>query len=285
MKYQRILKNLLIKLLAPVSDVWFTRIIYFLRQKSLLKLKNPQTFNEKITYIKLNHKNDLRHQIADRLKVREYVQNRSPELKLIKVFWTGKEFTEEVYKRLPQEFVIKGNHGSRMVKIVNKSETDYEKLFQSIKGWMDFDYSHKGRERIYQMLDRYYLVEEKLPWGEGIPPDFKFFCFNGRMELVQVDFDRFEKHTRNLYDRSFNKLKERLYLQNGPEIEKPKAFEKAVKIAEDLSPEFSFIRVDLYLIGDEVYFGELTNFPGNGFEDFKPRSFDYYLGEKVTHLH
>ena len=278
------MKKLILKLLTPFSDATFAKVVFFLRQKRFLKLKSPQTFNEKITYIKLKSKNDLRHKIADRLSVRNYVKERCPEIDLIDVLWSGKQFTKEVYDNLPDEFVIKGNHGSRMVKVVSKAETQFNDLYKTVGGWMSFDYSSKGRERVYQNLDRYYVVEKRIEWKGGVPPDYKFFCFEGKVEMVQVDFDRFSNHARNLYDRKFDLMPIRLHLENGPQIEKPQAFEKALKYAESLSSDFSFIRVDLYLIGDKVYFGELTNFPGNGLETFYPRSFDLYLGGKITRL-
>lgn len=278
------MKKLILKILEPFSDATFAKVVFFLRQKRFLRLKYPQTFNEKITYIKLNLNNPLRQQVADRLGVRDYVRLRCSEIDLIKILWTGKEFTKEIYEKLPQEFVIKGNHGSRMVKVVTKAETDYHELYESVQGWMSLDYSAKGRERVYQDLDRYYVVEEKINWKGGIPPDFKFFCFDGKVEMVQVDFDRFSAHSRNLYDRAFKQLPLRLHLENGVPIEKPAVFEKAIQFAEELSAGFSFIRVDLYLLEDTVYFGELTNFPGNGLEIFYPRSYDYYLGDKITRL-
>jgi hypothetical protein len=278
------LKNILKILLKPLPDLWFTRVVYFLRHQKPLNLKHPKTFNEKITFIKLYSNNALRYLVVDRLKVRDYVAPRSSELKLVPVLWSGTSFTQEVYDTLPKEFVIKGNHGSQMVAIVDKDTTDYKGLLNKVEGWMDFDYSQKGRERVYQSLERYYVVEEKLYSRSMTPPDFKFFCFEGKVEMVQVDADRFSRHTRNLYDRDFNEMNIRLRQPKGRTIDKPPPFEKAVGIAEALSSEFSFIRVDLYLIGHDVYFGELTNYPGNGLEKFIPHDFDSYLGDKIKTL-
>lgn len=277
-------KSIAKKVLKPLPDRLFTHILYFLRHRKLLNLREPKTFNEKISFIKLYSKNALRHLVVDRLKVRDYVVQRSSDVKLVPILWSGTEFDLNVYDSLPKEFVIKGNHGSQMVVIVDKEHLDYISLSQKIKGWMNRDYSKEGRERVYQTLDRYFVVEEKLSSLHTTPPDFKFFCFEGKVEMVQVDLDRFSSHTRNLYDRNFEELDVRLHHEKGNAIEKPSSFAKAVKIAESLSSEFSFIRVDLYLIGDDVFFGELTNFPGNGLEKFTPNYYDQYLGEKLKTL-
>lgn len=277
-------KSIAKKILQPLPDRLFTHVLYFLRHQKLLNLRKPKTFNEKITFIKLHSKNPLRHLVVDRLKVRDYVVQRSSDVKLVPILWTGTDFNLNVYDSLPREFVIKGNHGSQMVVIVDKEHFDYTSLSQKIGDWMNVDYSKAGRERVYQTLDRYFVVEEKLSSPNITPPDFKFFCFQGKVEMVQVDFNRFSKHTRNLYDRNFKELDVKLHRLKGDSMERPSSYVKAVKIAETLSSEFSFIRVDLYLIGDDVFFGELTNFPGNGLEKFTPSYYDKYLGDKLEKL-
>lgn len=94
--------------------------------------------------------------------------------------------------------------------------------------------------------------------------------------------DRYKDHRRNLYDSKFNILETELLYKKGKNIKKPKNFEQAVNIAQKLSEDFNFIRVDLYIFDDFVYFGELTNSPGNGFEPFNPKSFDFKLGKKFN---
>lgn len=279
------MKRLFLKLSQFLPDTTFTKIIFLLKQRMLLRLHNPQTLNEKVTYIKLFSENPLRKLIVDRLKVREYVKSRCPGCELIPILWTGTNFTKDVYDKLPNRFVIKGNHGSQMILFVDKSKDTLEFVLTKISGWLTLDYYLKGRELVYKNLDRYFIVEEMLEFEHGIPPDFKFHCFDGKVELVQLDLSRFTGHRRNLYDRNFNKLEERLRHKNGKDMEKPEIFDKAIMIAQSLSSDFSYIRVDLYLIGAKVYFGELTNFPGNGLERFIPRKFDYYLGSKLQILY
>ena len=104
---------------------------------------------------------------------------------------------------------------------------------------------------------------------------------NGKIELVQVDLDRFSGHTRNLYDKNFNRIDGELLYPQGYDIEKPNMYNHALNIAVKLSQEFDFIRVDLYLLDNKIYFGELTNIPGNGTEKFKPKKLDFELGKKL----
>jgi hypothetical protein len=103
----------------------------------------------------------------------------------------------------------------------------------------------------------------------------------GKVELVQVDLDRFTGHRRNLYTRNFEPVEGTLIYARGEAVQKPPLFEQAVQIAEAAAVEFDFMRIDLYLLDDTIYFGEFTNTPENGFGRFSPRSLDFYLGSRL----
>lgn len=51
-------------------------------------------------------------------------------------------------------------------------------------------------------------------------------------------------------------------------------------IAETLSADFPFVRVDLYYVQNKVYFGELTFYPWSGYVQFSPDGFDFTLGRQ-----
>ena len=264
-----------------LNDYWYAKIRFIKSHGYVPNFKNPRSFSEKINHIKLYKINELREKIVDRIWVREYVKQNAPECKLIKNLWVGKEFTKDIWNSLPQEFVIKGNHGSGMVKVVDKNIDDFEQIRQLSNLWIKNDYADVGREWFYKKVEPLIIVEEKLNFNNDIPPDFKFFCFNGKVEIVQVDTERFIKHKRDLYDRGFNIIGVKYIFERGQKVEKPIKYDEALAIAEKLSKDFDFIRVDLYLLDNAVYFGELTNVPGNGVENFEPKSFDFELGKKL----
>lgn len=266
---------------ANLSDYWYTKIRFIKSHCYLPNLKNPKSFSEKINHIKLYKINELREKIVDRIWIRDYVLQKAPECKLIQNLWVGTNFTKNDWDNLPQEFVIKGNHGSGMVKVVDKKRNSFLEILDLTKVWMKTDYSEQGREWFYNKVENSIIVEEKLTFNGNVPPDFKFFCLNNKVEMVQVDSNRFVKHTRNLYDRKFNELNVMLQYPVGLSNDKPLLFDKAILIAEKLSQSFDFIRVDLYILEDNIFFGELTNIPGNGIEKFKPKNFDFKLGRKL----
>jgi hypothetical protein len=258
---------------------------YYSKHQYWPNFKQPRALMEKVQWLMMYDRNPLRAIVADRCKVRDFVREHAPECKMPAHLWVGADFTEAVWQQLPQKFVIKGNHGSQMSRIVDKAQPG--DTFASVKAeaesWLAIDYGAQFGEWVYDDAARILVVEEKLELGKIIPPDWKFICGNGKVLMVQLDIGRFVNHIRNLYDRDF-KLYEgaTIAFPLGPkDVPKPQCWDKAVRIAEQLSAPFDLLRVDLYLIGDDVYFGELTNYPGAGWDALKPTSLDFELGSRI----
>ena len=128
------------------------------------------------------------------------------------------------------------------------------------------------------------IAEEYIePEGSGDLRDYKFFCFNGKVMLIQVDFDRFSEHKRNIYDTKWNYIPAFIHYPTHPEIKIscPENLDEMILIAEKLSHKIPFLRVDLYNVNGHIYFGELTFYHGSGFEIITPESFEYQLGEYI----
>ena len=258
-----------------LSDEQYARFRYWLEFDKSLNLDNPSTFSEKIQYIKLNERTELRKRIADRMKVRDFVAERIGENHLIPLIGNYKELTRDIWEELPSQFVLKANHGCGMLKIIReKNDAQYDNIYRQTEEWKGTDYSKIGREWVYKDLPRTILAEKLLLNSKNsIPEDYKFFCFHGQVKIIQIDFNRFGDQRRNLYDRNFNRLDATLLYPNYDQpVNKPGNLEQAIELAEALSSGLNFIRVDLYLMENNIYFGELTNYPGNGFVDFSPEA-------------
>ncbi len=264
-----------------LSDRQYAKYRYWLEFDRLPDFENPKTFSEKIQHIKLYQRNELRKRVADRTRVRNYVSDKIGEEHLIPLIGIFRELTKEHWDELPGRFILKANHGCGMLEIVrDKSSINYERIYNETENWKEIDYSKVGREWVYKNLPRTILAEELLLNSDGeIPEDYKFFCFHGEVKIIQIDFDRFGDQKRNLYDRSFNRIDATLLYPNYDKpVGKPDNLDRAIEIAEVLSADFNFIRVDLYLMDNKIYFGELTNYPGNGFVDFSPESVARQVG-------
>ncbi len=265
-----------------LSDRQYIKIRYWIENGIWPDLDNPGRLSEKVHYIKVNEQTPLRKLAADRLKVRDYVAEKVGEGHLIPMHGQFDSLTKENWDKLPQQFVLKANHGSAMVCIVqNKEEERFEEVKAVTEQWLRTDYSEVGREWIYKDVPRK-IIAEKLITGPGgsVAYDFKFFCFHGKARLFHIDMDRFDEGRRNFFDEDFKPVDVTFRLPPKKEpVTLPSNIGEAKHVAEKLSEDFNFIRVDLYITEENIWFGELTNYPGNGFSRLLPDSYDLEYGE------
>lgn len=267
-----------------LSDRQYARVRYKLIFGFYPDIENPKRFSEKIQYIKLNERTGLRRMAADRLKVRNYVKERAGEEVLIPHLKVFNSLDETIWKELPNQFVLKASHGSGFNRIIHDKEGEnVDEVIRETNKWLATDYFKIGREWVYKEMERY-LIAEKLILDENgqIPPDYKFYCFKGEVALIQVDLNRFKGQQRFLFDPAFEPMDAKLYYPPGDQLpDKPEALGQAVQLAGKLSKPFNFIRVDLFIIHHKVWFGELTNYPANGFQAFEPESVELEMGSKL----
>ncbi|MEX2463331.1 MAG: ATP-grasp fold amidoligase family protein [Balneolaceae bacterium] len=267
-----------------LSDRQYALIRYRLELGFFPDLMNPKWLSEKIQYLKLYERTEQRREVADRIRVRDFVHKRVGESILIPQLGVYKKLNRTVWEELPNQFVLKASHGSGFIRIVNNKEKEnFEEINREVNRWLNTDYYKFGREWVYKGLERLLIVEKLLlDRNNQIPADYKFYCFDGKVELIQVDIGRFTDQQRFFFDRSFNPVDVKLYYPEGDQTpEKPKTLNEGIRIAEKLSETFNFIRVDLFLLDDHVWFGEMTNYPANGFRAFEPVSVELEMGRKL----
>jgi hypothetical protein len=221
---------------------------------------------------------------ADKYRVKEYIRKLNiPNLnvsKTIKVLDKNNDKLE--LTNLPKNCVIKSNHGSGDIIIIKDSKIKLMKCggqYKSYSKWLKNSLiPHKTKyETHYTKIKPEIFVEESL--GDDIN-DYKFFCFHGKVKLLQVDFNRFSGHGRNLYDDNFNFTNVKFIYDNNPNINLDKHKLEILKnIAETISKPFEFARVDLYLIKNSIYFGEITFCPEAANGKFEPNDYDDKLGK------
>jgi FkbM family methyltransferase len=246
-------------------------------------LSNPKTFNEKVLYKKIFDRNPLLPKIADKLLVREYVKQKLGSEGagiLIPLLFHSKKPIEIPFESFEEDFIVKPNHSCGMYKMIQKgSKFDTNKLRNLCRHWLEIPHGIKAYEWAYQPINRKIIVE-KLLLNENnkIPKDYKFFVFNGKCKWVKVDHDRFEHHTSTVYDENWNYLSVTRVNPKGVIEPKPIHFDVMKRYAEILGSELDFVRVDLYLVKSQIYFGELTNYPMSGRAIIKPKEWDVKLG-------
>jgi hypothetical protein len=247
----------------------------------LPRLRQPITFNEHLQSYKLFCRKAHHTAFADKLMVRDFVRDRIGGEVLTAVYWIGTDLCKARALPLPPKFVLKANHGSGYNMVVTDAKTfDWESAKGLTRTWLETDFSTWSAEYQYRWINPKLFIEQYLGHSDGRipPPDYKFFCFHGRVELIQVDVDRFTSHARALYDRDFNSLPVAFAYPRPQEVlSKPACFESMFEMAECLASDEPFLRVDFYDVGKPI-FGELTLHPEAGFGIFDPPEWDERLG-------
>jgi hypothetical protein len=230
--------------------------------------RRPQSFTEKVNWRVVHDRRPLIGQLGDKLAMKEHAARVLPALSVPRVLWTGTDVADLAGVDLPQRWVLKPNHGTMRVHI-GAGRPDAAELARITAGWLDEPLFRDRGEWVYSQARRLLIVEEFL--GSGQPPvDHKFLVFGGRVELVQVDTGRFGEHRRRLYSPDWTPIDVVEAVAPGPLTPPPDSLQEMTKVAEALGADFDFVRVDLYDVDGEVWFGELTPYPGGGLDPFDP---------------
>ncbi len=281
------IKYFIFVITQKLDDRAFTVIIFFMncfrhgKKPYLINFKNPRTFNEKINFIKFNIRNELSPIVADKLKVREFVCEKIGENYLIPLVSSKIEFTDEYWKKLPQQFVLKLNNGSGYNWIIKeKDEFSWKKFMHTSNILKNKNFYNTSREWHYSKIENSFFIEKFI--GDSIV-DYKFFCSKTLGPfLIQVDTDRFNKHKRNLFDLNWNEQNiEYVYKRSKEKIRKPEKLNEMISICSKLSNDFLFCRIDLYEVHGKVYFGEITIHPEGGLGPFGNFEMDLKIGQML----
>jgi hypothetical protein len=263
----------------------FLKRKFYKRHGYHLNLHNPQTFSEKVVWKKVNDRNPLLPVTADKYKVRKYLTEKlgdkdAKEI-LIPLLYVTDDPKTIPFDKLPSRYIIKSNFGSGQNLIVNeKSAYSKKEIIDTCQKWLKKSYGVMYHEWAYQQIERKIVIEELLLDETGnIPKDFKFYIFRGKCKMVLVICDRFSELTRTLYSREWEKVPAKYKSKKDAIINKPHNYKAMLQLAEKLGKEFDFVRVDFYSVGNKVYFGEMTHYPGSGMGIFTPRSYDLELGK------
>lgn len=268
----------------------FVKEIYKSQMNKDLDLSNLKTFSEKLNGFKLDKSiNKMARLLADKNKVRDYVKEKVGKKYLIPHYFAKRKITVDDLKELPNSFVLKTNNGSGSNYIVtNKKEEDLQEVCNYLNYISTIKYGYIWGEFFYNKIKPCIVAEKLLVDKEGnIPDDLKCFCFkdNDGIRRKILYFERvvgderyrimFDEDWKILdYGSSFGKL--------DIDLKRPKNYKEILNIIDKLSEDFSFIRVDLFLFKDKIYFGELTFIPTAGYLKFDDDKIDDLWGSYIA---
>ena len=251
------------------------------RQKAAKKLgyvpnvTNPKSFNEHILWSKYHNRNPFIPLTTDKVRVRNYVKSILGEEVLIPLIWSG-DSPRIPFDILPQDVIIKPTHMSGKILAITGGRFDRKGIAKEVGQWLQTQYGRDKLEWGYSQIYPGVMVEQHL--GPDLA-DYKFHIINGRCRWISVYTDRFTPYFgMTNYDLNWNLLPFTMMYKKGRAVSKPSRLEDMVRMAETLAVPFRYVRVDLYLVKNTIYFGEITHYPSSGHGKFTPVEFDHACG-------
>lgn len=245
-----------------------------------LDLRHPKTFNEKLQWLKLYDRNPLYTTLVDKYRVKQWVADKIGEQYVIPTLAVYQSVDEIDLDKLPNQFVLKCNHDSGSVVICrDKANFDLEAAKVKLQKGLSRNFYLQSREWPYKNVKRCIIAEKYIEdntFDDLV--NYKFICINGKPEIMYITVKN-DDIWENFYDMDFKQIDfthgRRKYKEP---IEKPQMFEKMKRIASQLAEDVPNVRVDFYLIENNLYFSEYTFYDWGGFAKIQPQKWDDYLG-------
>ena len=249
-----------------------------------LDFDNVRTFTEKLQWIKIFDATPLKSRLADKFLVRNWVAEKIGEQYLIPLLGVWDDFDDIDFDALPNQFVLKCNHGSAMNIIVRDKKTfNRQQARDKLNAWLAIDFSTMHLELHYTRINRKIIAEKFMLDGDAADlTDYKFWCFNGTPTYCKCMTERTTDLRIDYFDMNWTHMNfeqsNRPNSDNPEKISRPKNFELMKTLAAQLSEDFAFVRVDFYEINGKVYFGEMTFTPAAGNILYKSEGTNELLG-------
>jgi hypothetical protein len=257
----------------------------------------PRSYSEKMQYRKLFDRNPFFNICCDKLAARAFVEEADYGLKFPALLWEGDDPDQIPFDDFTVPYIIKPNARSgAYVAVTAGRQIDRAEVRHDCRQWLDKPYGQLSGEWGYRDVPRGLFVEALLPseTDSPFPDDYKSIVIGGRVEFIFHLRGVKGDNCQTFFDRSWNRLGQRKWkglskpgkrdTSNLPYVEKPAQFDRMIEIAEHIGRDIDQIRVDLYCVGGDIYFGEFTAYEGSGhhylfpedavFEDYPPYDVD-----------
>lgn len=274
-----------------MSDKYYLKCFWYEKMGYKINISSPRTLNEKLQWLKLNDRNPIYPILVDKYEAKKWISdNLSPDL-VIPTYGIFDSFDEIEWSSMPEQFVMKCTHDSGSTIICKELEQfDVDAARKLIESHQKMNFYWWAREWPYKHLKPRIICEKLLICNDGrIPNDYKLHYIDGELQFVYVSYDRGGVNDRCVYDRNWNRLPfvwvdESNYRDgmNTSEVPRPVTLEKMIKYGDMVSKNMSYVRVDFYEVDGHLYMGEITLYHGGGFDDFFPKSYDLYFGQRMS---
>ena len=278
-----------------LSDKPYLSLRYRFLMGHWINWKNPKTFTEKLQWLKVYNRRPEYTTMVDKYAVKKYVSDRIGKQYIIPIIGVWDKAEDIDWDSLPEQFVLKTTHGGGSGGVIickDKMTFDKNVAIVKLNKSMSSDIYSNLREWPYKNVKRKIIAEKfMIPSDKLNDPtydltDYKFFCFNGVPKFCQVIRNRHTCESIDFYDMDWNHqgfVGLNPVARNGlTPVARPEHFDEMKGICRKLAKNIPFVRIDLYIIDNDIYFGEITFYPASGFGKFTPEDSDLLLGKLLN---
>ncbi len=246
----------------------------------MANLRSPELFTHKVNWRIVHDRRELLKPTCDKVAMKDIVRERlGGSICIPRTLWSGRSL--EQARHAPQEtwecpWVLKPAHRSQQI-IEGTGPPDTDELLNQTRGWMHQPNWTVLGEWAYQFATPRFVFEERLGDGTTLPPDYKFLVFHGVPRFIVVEANRHDQLTVNYYTPDWVRQEVPVATPAGPDMPRPRRLDAMLALASEIAHGFDFLRVDLYELDGEIWFGETTPYPVGGLSKY-PEWLDRQLG-------
>ncbi|MEV3826265.1 ATP-grasp fold amidoligase family protein [Aeromonas caviae] len=273
----------------------YTILRFIITHKYIPNFNKPRTFSEKIICRKFDDKSIVFSKYVDKFAVRSIVDNSLGQKYLIPLIKSCKYIKPSDFDDLPNQFVIKtsnGGGGENVLIVDDKTTLNIQDVCNKFNSYLKMKMGTIVDESFYDIEPPRVIFEKLIKHQDGSSPsDYKIHVFNSNdssMAFIQVDADRFSNHKRSIYNEDLSLAGFNIQPKYEPinsNYSFPANINELIFLAKKLSDGFKYVRIDMYSVDDEIYFGEMTFCHGSGWEPISPKSADFMLGSIWDEYH
>jgi len=279
--FQTKLLHLFWRVIGILPDRPYVRLKYLSLAGRLPNLDAPRLFSEKVQLRKLYDRNPLYPQMVDKHGAKALIAERAGPQYVVPTYWAGTDLSTIDWTTIPLPAVAKPTHASGFGAFLhNQSDIDALVAANPASRWLAVRYHRFNREWAYGQFKPLVIIEEMLIENGDAPDDFRFFVFDGRISHIEIRLRRNGKGYECNYTEDWQRMEfDTGYYESYHEpFPRPEQLPEMIEVVKKIAADSDFMRVDLYVRGQDIFVGELTLYPGGGFQGCVADEYDEMLG-------
>lgn len=267
---------------SEALEVWYNH-----KTGEQLNLVNPDNFNQKMQWLKLNGNLDMFQKFSDRFGMRKWLVTQVGNEKLIPMLGVYNCVEDIPFDKLPDKFIIKCTHGSKWkARIEDKSNLELfkeDELKRRLDKWLHLNYAYSPELELHSVDVPPRLMVEEAVEGQIYHDEHIVLCFNGKPTFLVSDTNKevWGGRKRDLFDIEGNHIDARMGFQNCNRFSAIH-LKEMIDLASNLSKEFPFMAVHFFDTKKGILINKVSLTFENGICPIHPEQLNVKMGNLLN---